>query len=97
MVKTGRTHLQDATPLTVGQEWSGYAVQLRDALARIEASKEGIYQLAAGGTAVGTGLNAPAGFSEDIAAKIAELTGTAVRTRRRTSLRRRDRSTRSSR
>jgi fumarate hydratase class II len=75
VVKTGRTHLQDATPLTVGQEWSGYAVQLRDALARIEASKAGIYQLAAGGTAVGTGLNAPAGFSKEIAAKIAELTG----------------------
>ena len=74
VVKTGRTHLQDATPLTVGQEWSGYAVQLRDALARIEASKAGIYQLAAGGTAVGTGLNAPAGFSKEIAAKIAELT-----------------------
>lgn len=74
VVKTGRTHLQDATPLTVGQEWSGYAVQLRDALARIEASKAGMYQLAAGGTAVGTGLNAPPGFSKEIAAKIAELT-----------------------
>jgi len=74
VVKTGRTHLQDATPLTVGQEWSGYAVQLHDALARIVASKAGIYQLAAGGTAVGTGLNAPAGFSNDIAEKIAELT-----------------------
>ena len=56
VVKTGRTHLQDATPLTVGQEWSGYAVQIEDALARIVASKQGIYQLAAGGTAVGTGL-----------------------------------------
>ena len=75
VVKTGRTHLQDATPLTVGQEWSGYAVQIQDALARIVASKQGIYQLAAGGTAVGTGLNAPKGFSKDIAAKIAELTG----------------------
>lgn len=75
VVKTGRTHLQDATPLTVGQEWSGYAVQIEDALARIVASKQGIYQLAAGGTAVGTGLNAPKGFSKDIAAKIAELTG----------------------
>lgn len=77
VVKTGRTHLQDATPLTVGQEWSGYAVQIQDALARIVASKQGIYQLAAGGTAVGTGLNAPKGFSKDIAAKIAELTGLA--------------------
>lgn len=75
VVKTGRTHLQDATPLTVGQEWSGYAVQIRDALARIEASKSGLYELAAGGTAVGTGLNAPEGFSVDIAAKIAEISG----------------------
>ncbi|MFG1433185.1 class II fumarate hydratase [Xanthobacter sp. V2C-8] len=75
VVKTGRTHLQDATPLTVGQEWSGYAVQIRDALARIEASKSGVYELAAGGTAVGTGLNAPKGFSREIADKIAELTG----------------------
>ncbi len=75
VVKTGRTHLQDATPLTVGQEWSGYAVQIRDALAKIEASRAGVYELAAGGTAVGTGLNAPEGFSREIAAKIAELTG----------------------
>jgi fumarate hydratase, class II len=75
VVKTGRTHLQDAVPLTVGQEWSGYAQQLRDALARIRASEAGLIELAAGGTAVGTGLNAPTGFSRDIAAKIAELTG----------------------
>ncbi|CAM4337266.1 class II fumarate hydratase [Kerstersia similis] len=75
IVKTGRTHLQDATPLTVGQEWSGYAVQIRDALANIARSQSGLYQLAAGGTAVGTGLNAPQGFSEEIAAKIAEITG----------------------
>jgi fumarate hydratase, class II len=75
VVKTGRTHLQDAVPLTVGQEWSGYAQQLRDALARIRASEAGLFELAAGGTAVGTGLNAPAGFSREIAAKIAELTG----------------------
>ena len=75
VVKTGRTHLQDATPLTVGQEWSGYACQLRDALAGVEASKAGLYRLAAGGTAVGTGLNAPKGFSQEIAAEIAELTG----------------------
>ena len=75
VVKTGRTHLQDATPLTVGQEWSGYAHQLRDALALVEASRAGLYRLAAGGTAVGTGLNAPEHFSRDIAAKIAELTG----------------------
>jgi fumarate hydratase class II len=75
VAKTGRTHLQDATPLTVGQEWSGYAQQLHDALARVRASEAGLFQLAAGGTAVGTGLNAPPNFSKEIAAKIAELTG----------------------
>src|SRR5208337_2740630 len=75
VVKIGRTHLQDAVPLTVGQEWSGYAHQLRDALARIRASEVGLFELAAGGTAVGTGLNAPANFSREIASKIAELTG----------------------
>jgi fumarate hydratase class II len=75
VVKTGRTHLMDATPLTVGQEWSGYAHQLRDAIAGIRRSEGGLYELAAGGTAVGTGLNAPPNFSRDIAAKIAELTG----------------------
>jgi fumarate hydratase class II len=75
VVKIGRTHLEDAVPLTVGQEWSGYATQIRDAIALINASLTGLYRLAAGGTAVGTGLNAPAGFGKDIAAKIAELTG----------------------
>ena len=75
VVKIGRTHLQDAVPLTVGQEWSGYAHQLRDALARIRASEAGLFELAAGGTAVGTGLNAPPNFSREIASKIAELTG----------------------
>ncbi len=75
VVKTGRTHLQDAVPLTVGQEWSGYAQQIRDALARIRAAEPGLFELAAGGTAVGTGLNAPPNFSREIAAKIAELTG----------------------
>jgi fumarate hydratase, class II len=75
VVKIGRTHLEDAVPLTVGQEWSGYAVQLRDAMALVDNSLAGIYQLAAGGTAVGTGLNAPPHFAEEIAAKIAELTG----------------------
>jgi fumarate hydratase, class II len=74
VVKTGRTHLQDAVPLTVGQEWSGYARQIRDALRGIRASEARLYELAAGGTAVGTGLNAPAGFSREIAVKIAELT-----------------------
>jgi fumarate hydratase class II len=75
VVKIGRTHLEDAVPLTVGQEWSGYAAQLRDALALVEASLGGLYRLAAGGTAVGTGLNAPPRFAEEIAAGIAELTG----------------------
>jgi fumarate hydratase class II len=75
VVKIGRTHLEDAVPLTVGQEWSGYAAQLRDAITWIDRSLEGLYQLAAGGTAVGTGLNAPPRFGEEIAAKIAELTG----------------------
>ena len=75
IVKIGRTHLEDAVPLTVGQEWHGWAGQIRDAVAEIGASRGGLYQLAVGGTAVGTGLNAPKGFSGDVAAKIAELTG----------------------
>jgi len=75
VVKIGRTHLQDAVPLTVGQEWSGYAAQLRDSLASIEAGLAGLYRLAAGGTAVGTGLNAPPDFGESIAERIAEFTG----------------------
>ncbi len=75
VVKIGRTHLEDAVPLTVGQEWSGYAAQLRDAIALIDGSLTGLYRLAAGGTAVGTGLNAPPNFGRDIAAKTAELTG----------------------
>jgi len=75
VVKIGRTHLMDAVPLTVGQEWSGWAHQIRDALARIRASEPGLFELAAGGTAVGTGLNAPPHFSRYMAEKIAELTG----------------------
>ncbi len=75
VVKIGRTHLEDAVPLTVGQEWSGYAQQIRDALARVRASEAGLHELAARGTAVGTGLNTPLHFSREIAAKIAELTG----------------------
>jgi fumarate hydratase class II len=75
VVKIGRTHLEDAVPLTVGQEWHGWAGQLRDAIAEVEASRAGLYQLAVGGTAVGTGLNAPKGFSQDVAAQIAALTG----------------------
>ncbi|MDN5871248.1 MAG: class II fumarate hydratase [Nitrococcus sp.] len=75
VVKTGRTHLQDAVPLTVGQEWSGYAAQVRDAMENVRRSLDGLYRLACGGTAVGTGLNAPEGFSRDIAKAIADLTG----------------------
>ena len=74
VIKIGRTHLQDAVPLTVGQEWSGYVAQLRGARDRIAATLPGLYELAAGGTAVGTGLNAPPGFGEAIAAEIARLT-----------------------
>jgi fumarate hydratase, class II len=75
IIKIGRTHLQDAVPISVGQEWSGYAAQLRDAIAVIRSSLGGLYQLAAGGTAVGTGLNAPVGFAAAIAQEIALLTG----------------------
>jgi fumarate hydratase, class II len=75
VVKIGRTHLQDATPMTLGQEWSGYAAQLDDALAIIRRSMEGLYRLAMGGTAVGTGINAPEDFGERSAAEISRLTG----------------------
>ena len=74
VVKIGRTHLEDAVPLTVGQEWHGWAGQIRACIAAIEESRGGLYELAVGGTAVGTGLNAPAGFSHDVAATIADLT-----------------------
>ena len=75
VVKIGRTHLEDAVPLSVGQEWSGWAAQIRACIGEVERSREGLYELALGGTAVGTGLNAPKGFSRDVASKIAELTG----------------------
>jgi len=74
VIKIGRTHLEDAVPLTVGQEWSGYAHQIRDAMADVAHARQGLLELAIGGTAVGTGLNAPPGFSAKVAAKIAELT-----------------------
>jgi fumarate hydratase class II len=77
VVKIGRTHLQDATPLTVGQEWSGYAAQLDDALVILRQSMQGLYRLAIGGTAVGTGINTPPDFGEKVAAEIARLTGHA--------------------
>jgi fumarate hydratase, class II len=75
VVKIGRTHLEDAVPLTVGQEWSGYAAQLDQGIARLEATLPDLYELAMGGTAVGTGLNAPPGFAVEVAQLIAELTG----------------------
>jgi fumarate hydratase, class II len=74
IVKIGRTHMQDATPLTLGQEWSGYAAMLTDDLERIELALPGIYRLALGGTAVGTGINSAPGFAEVVAAEIAALT-----------------------
>ena len=75
VVKIGRTHLQDATPLTLGQEFSGYVAQLDDALAAIEATLPRVYELALGGTAVGTGLNTHPDFAARGAARIADLTG----------------------
>ena len=75
IVKIGRTHMQDATPLTLGQEFSGYAEMLEEDVARIEAALGDVYKLALGGTAVGTGINAPAGFAEAAAEQIAKITG----------------------
>ena len=75
IIKIGRTHLQDATPLTLGQEFSGYAVQLAKASVRITSASTDIFHLAQGGTAVGTGLNAPTQFGEDIAHEIGVLAG----------------------
>jgi fumarate hydratase, class II len=75
IVKIGRTHMQDATPLTLGQEWSGYAGMLADDITRLEDALPGVYRLALGGTAVGTGINAEPGFAEAAAAEIAKLTG----------------------
>src|SRR5499433_2259134 len=80
VVKIGRTHLEDATPLTVGQEWSGYTGSLDDAIAEVEHATRGLLKLAMGGTAVGTGLNAPPGFGEEVAAEIASMTGAPFET-----------------
>ena len=74
IVKIGRTHMQDATPLTLGQEWSGYEGMLADDLDRIEDALKGVYRLALGGTAVGTGINSAPGFAEAVAAEVARLT-----------------------
>ncbi|WP_300581899.1 class II fumarate hydratase [Marivita sp.] len=75
IIKIGRTHTQDATPLTLGQEFSGYAHQIRQGIARVNACLPGIYELAQGGTAVGTGLNTKQGWGETVAANMAEITG----------------------
>src|SRR5208283_5188435 len=75
VIKIGRTHMQDATPITLGQEWSGYAGMLADNLERVEAALPGVYRLSLGGTAVGTGINAAPGFAEAAAVQIASLTG----------------------
>ncbi|HET7881251.1 MAG TPA: class II fumarate hydratase, partial [Acetobacteraceae bacterium] len=75
IVKIGRTHMQDATPITLGQEWSGYAGALTDDLEWLDDALKGVYRLALGGTAVGTGINAAPGFADAAAAEIARLTG----------------------
>jgi len=75
IVKIGRTHMQDATPLTLGQEWSGYVGMLTDDLERIETALQGVYRLALGGTAVGTGINSVPGFGEAADAEISKITG----------------------
>ena len=75
VVKIGRTHLQDAVPIRLGQEFSGFAQQARNGLARLEAVKPRLAELTLGGTAVGTGLNAPAGFADKVIARLAEKTG----------------------
>ena len=80
IIKIGRTHTQDATPLTLGQEFSGYAQQVKYGIERIEMTLPGLMELAQGGTAVGTGLNAPIGFAEKVAAEIAAITGLSFTT-----------------
>jgi fumarate hydratase class II len=80
IIKIGRTHTQDATPLTLGQEFSGYATQLANGIARIEQSLPKLMELAQGGTAVGTGLNAPVGFDKMVAERIAKITGLSFTT-----------------
>ena len=77
IIKIGRTHTQDATPLTLGQEFSGYAKQVENGIRRIEMTMPMLMELAQGGTAVGTGLNAPVGFAEMVAERIAAITGMA--------------------
>lgn len=74
IIKVGRTHLQDATPLTLGQEFSGYAVQIKKGIERVKSTLSNVYELAQGGTAVGTGLNSKKGFDTDFAKEVAEIT-----------------------
>jgi fumarate hydratase class II len=80
IIKIGRTHTQDATPVTLGQEFSGYAAQIENGIARIEQTMPKLMELAQGGTAVGTGLNAPIGFDKMVAERIAKITGMAFTT-----------------
>lgn len=80
IIKIGRTHLQDATPLTLGQEFSGYTQQLTYGIARVESTLERLYNLAQGGTAVGTGLNTKKGFDVKVADTIAKITGLPFKT-----------------
>ena len=80
IIKIGRTHTQDATPVTLGQEFSGYAAQVANGIARIEQTMPKLMELAQGGTAVGTGLNAPVGFDKMVAERIAKITGMAFTT-----------------
>ncbi len=80
IIKIGRTHTQDATPLTLGQEFGGYAKQIENGISRIRSTLPSLMELAQGGTAVGTGLNAPKGFDKLVAAKIADITGLAFKT-----------------
>lgn len=80
IIKIGRTHTQDATPLTLGQEFGGYAAQVRNGVERIEQTLPRLMELAQGGTAVGTGLNAPIGFAEGVADRIAQITGLPFKT-----------------
>ncbi|MDR3568218.1 MAG: class II fumarate hydratase [Syntrophobacteraceae bacterium] len=75
IIKIGRTHMQDATPLTLGQEWSGYEGMVEDALGWIGDATKGLYRLALGGTAVGTGINSPPGFAQAAAARVADIAG----------------------
>lgn len=79
IVKIGRTHTQDATPLTLGQEFSGYVAQLELGIERVSAARDGLYHLAQGGTAVGTGLNCAIGFDADFAAEVSKITGLPFR------------------